>query len=46
MMILWPIPEPLFSRHSKIGSKEEQICISNTFGEKRSKPIGNETLRH
>ena len=44
-MILRFIPNCLFWLHAKIGSKEAQICISNTIGAKTSKPIGNETLR-
>ena len=35
--ILWPIPNPWFCRQSKIGSKEIQICISSTIGEKMVK---------
>ena len=37
-------PDISFGRHSKIGSKETQIWTSSTIGEKRSKPIGSETL--
>ena len=42
IVILWPIPNPRFWRHSKTGSKVAQICISNTVCEKRLKSIGTE----
>ena len=45
-VILWPIPNPSFWRHSKVGSKETEICISSTNGEEKSKPKSqNDTLR-
>ena len=45
IVILWPIHNPSVWRHSKIELKEAQICTFSTSGEKRSKPIGNETLK-
>ena len=45
IVLLWPIRNPSVRRHSKTGSKEAQICISSAIIEKRSKFIGNETLR-
>ena len=41
IVMWWPIHNPSVWRHSKIGSKEAQICTSSTVGEKRSKPTGN-----
>ena len=35
IVILWPIPNPSFWCHSIVGSKETQICISNTICENK-----------
>ena len=45
IVILWPIHNPSVWRHSKIELKQAQICTFSTNSEKRSKPIGNETLK-
>ena len=34
-IMIWPIPNPSFWCHSNIGSKETQICVSNTICENK-----------